>query len=65
MTQQLLDDTIAYVRKELTGIHESLTWADGAQAETFRMRQARLRAELDRLESLRNVVGPKITFSQD
>ncbi len=53
MDNRLLDDTITYVRKELTAIHHDLTWADGAQAESFRTRQTRLMAELDRLESLR------------
>ncbi|MCS6774591.1 MAG: hypothetical protein RMM31_11555 [Anaerolineae bacterium] len=57
MTRQMLDDTIAYVRKELTNIHQDLTWADGAQAEAFRVRQARLLAELDRLEAIRRTIG--------
>jgi hypothetical protein len=56
MDRQLLDDTITYVRKELTSIHQDLTWADGSQAESFRVRQMRLLAELDRLESLRRIV---------
>ena len=56
MDRQLLDDTITYVRKELTSIHQDLTWADGSQAESFKVRQMRLLAELDRLESLRRIV---------
>jgi hypothetical protein len=55
MHRQLLDDTISYLRKELTGIYQDLTWADGSQAESFKVRQVRLLAELERLESLRHV----------
>jgi len=54
MNNRLLDDTIAYVRKELTNIHQDLTWADGAKAETLQTRQTRLLAEFDRLESMRH-----------
>ena len=53
---QILDDTIAYLRRELTGIHQDLTWADGARAEALRVRQARLVAELERLESMRRAM---------
>lgn len=53
MEKQVLDETIAYVKKELTRIHQDLTWADGSQAESYRLRSARLVAELDRLESMR------------
>jgi len=53
MNKQLLDETIAYLKKELTNIYHDLTWAEGIQAETFKTRQARLMAELDRLEMLR------------
>ncbi|MFN4293070.1 MAG: hypothetical protein ACK4JD_02950 [Thermoflexales bacterium] len=62
MTRQLLDETIAYLRKELTSIHHDLTWADGAQAESFRMRQIRLLAELDRLEALRRTMAAPVTM---
>lgn len=62
MNKQLLDDTIAYIRKELTSIHHDLTWADGTQAEAFRVRQIRLQAELDRLEALRrSMIVPMTT----
>lgn len=62
MNKQLLDDTIAYIRKELTSIHHDLTWADGTQAEAFRVRQIRLQAELDRLEALRrSMIAPMTT----
>ncbi|GIV83645.1 MAG: hypothetical protein KatS3mg052_0652 [Candidatus Roseilinea sp.] len=61
MTRQLLDETIAYLRKELTSIHYDLTWADGAQAESFRVRQMRLLAELDRLEALRRTMAAPVT----
>jgi hypothetical protein len=53
MDRQVLDETIHYVRKELTRIHEDLTWADGAQAQSLETRKSRLAAELDRLESMR------------
>lgn len=53
MDRQVLDETIAYVKKELTRIHHDMTWADGSQAESFKLRSARLAAELDRLESMR------------
>jgi hypothetical protein len=53
MNRQLLDETIAYLKKELTNVYHDLTWAEGIQAEVFRTRQARLMAELDRLEMLR------------
>jgi hypothetical protein len=53
MDRQVLDETITYVKKELTRIHQDLTWADGSQAEAYKLRSARLAAELDRLESMR------------
>ncbi|MFC1465484.1 MAG: hypothetical protein ACFLMY_11625 [Candidatus Brachytrichaceae bacterium NZ_4S206] len=62
MNRQLLDETIAYLRKELTSIHHDLTWADGVQAESFRVRQIRLLAELDRLEALRRTVVTPIAM---
>jgi|GEM_PF-4889706 len=52
MTKQLIDDTIVYLRKELTRINFDLTWADGAQAVALQTRQKRLMAELDRLQAL-------------
>jgi hypothetical protein len=60
MDNRLLDDTISYVRKELTAIHNDLTWADGVQAESFKVRRSRLMAELDRLESLRLTVATSV-----
>jgi hypothetical protein len=59
MDRNLLDHTIAYVLRELTRINQDLTWADGAQAESYRTRQLRLEAELDRLEALRR--GAQLT----
>lgn len=53
MDKQVLDETIAYVKKELTRIHQDLTWADGSQEQSYKLRSARLAAELDRLESMR------------
>ena len=58
MQPQLIDDTISYVRKELTRLHQDLMWADGVQEESYRTRQTRLQAELNRLESLRRMTGP-------
>ncbi len=62
MNRQLLDETIAYIRKELTSIHYDLTWADGMQAESFRARQIRLLAELERLEALRRTVATPVAM---
>jgi hypothetical protein len=62
MNKQLLDETIAYLRKELTSIHHDLTWADGTQAEAFRVRQIRLLAELDRLEALRRTLATPVAM---
>ncbi len=56
MNRKIVDETLAYVRQELTRLTQDLTWADGLQAEAFRVRKARLLAELDRLESLRRVL---------
>ncbi len=56
LNRRIVDETLAYVRQELTRLAQDLTWADGAQAETFRVRRARLLAELDRLESLRRTL---------
>lgn len=53
MDKHVLDETIVYVKKEITRIHQDLTWADGSQAESYKLRSARLAAELDRLESMR------------
>jgi hypothetical protein len=53
--RQLLEETIAYLKKELINVYHDLTWAEGIQAEAFRTRQARLMAELDRLEMLRRM----------
>lgn len=60
MDRNVLDHTIAYVLKELTRIHQDLMWADGAQAESYRTRQLRLQAELDRLEALRRSAPPSL-----
>ncbi len=60
MNRQLLDETIAYLKKELTNICYDLTWAEGIQAEAFKTRQARLMAELDRLEMLRRSAGTSL-----
>ena len=57
MEMQLLDETITYVRKELTRIHLDLTWADGVQAESLQTRQSRLMAELNRLEAMQTTTG--------
>ena len=53
MTKQLIDETLTYVRRELTRLSEDLTWADGLEAERMRTRHTRLVAELDRLELMR------------
>lgn len=53
MTKQIIDETLSYVRRELTRLSEDLMWADGAEAERLRTRRSRLVAELDRLELMR------------
>jgi hypothetical protein len=63
MNNHVLDQTISYVQKELTRIHHDLTWADGAQAEAFKTRMARLVAELDRLEAIRRA-GSSLSQAQ-
>ncbi len=62
MNRQLLDETIAYLKKELTSVYHDLTWAEGIQAEAFRTRQARLLAELDRLEMLRRTLATPLSI---
>jgi len=62
MNRQLLDETIAYLKKELTNVYHDLTWAEGVQAEVFRTRQARLMAELDRLEMLRRTSATSLSL---
>ncbi len=53
MTEQLISDTLAYVRKELNRLEQDMVWADGAEGQRIQMRQARLQSELGRLELLR------------
>jgi hypothetical protein len=57
MTRQLVDDTMTYVRQELTRISQDLTWADGAEAQRLYVRQSRLTAELDRLGIMRQTLN--------
>jgi hypothetical protein len=65
MTKQLIDDTLVYVRRELTRLSEDLTWADGAEAERLSTRRSRLLAERDRLEYLRQSAAPMPADARD
>lgn len=53
MTEQLISDTLAYVRKELNRLDQDMIWADGAEGLRMHTRRARLLWELGRLELLR------------
>lgn len=53
MTEQLISDTLAYVRKELNLLEQDMVWADGADSQRMQTRRARLQSELGRLELLR------------
>ncbi len=65
MNRQVLENAIAYIRRELTRIHHELTCADGAQADALLVRRARLTAELERLESIRYTVLPAMASSSE
>ncbi len=52
MTEQLISDTLAYVRKELKRLDQDMIWADGAEGLRIQTRRARLLSELGRLELL-------------
>jgi hypothetical protein len=53
MTEQLICDTLAYVRKELNRLEQDIVWADGAEGLRMQTRRTRLQSELSRLELLR------------
>ncbi len=53
MTEQLISDTLTYVRKELNRLEQDIVWADGAESQRMQTRRTRLQAELSRLELLR------------
>lgn len=53
MTEQLISDTLAYVRKELNRLEQDSVWADGAESQRMQTRRTRLQSELSRLELLR------------
>jgi hypothetical protein len=56
MTRQLVDDTMDYIRKELTTLSQQSHWADGAEAQRLCVRRLRLIAELDRLALVRQTI---------
>ena len=53
MNRQQLDKQIDYLHRELTRISQELHYLEGAREQSLRVRQARLIAELDRVESQR------------
>lgn len=53
MNRQIIDDTARYIRQELSKISQDLTWADGKIEEGLRLRQNKLKAELDRIEAMK------------
>ncbi len=50
MNRQVIDEATHYIRHELSKISQDLTWADGKTEEGLKLRQAKLKAELDRME---------------
>jgi hypothetical protein len=58
MTRDLVENTMAYVRKELTEIAQMLSWSDGSELRRLTTRQSRLIAELDRLTMIRHAMRP-------
>ncbi len=56
MTEQLISDTLAYVRKELNRLEQDIVWADGVEGQRMQTRRSRLQSELSRLELLRESV---------
>jgi hypothetical protein len=56
MTRQLVDDTMDYIRRELTTLSQQSNWADGAEAQRLNVRRLRLIAELDRLALVRQSI---------
>ncbi len=65
MTRQIVDDTMAYVRQELTRISQDMTWADGAEAQRLEVRQSRLAAELDRLSMMRQSLASDVKLPEN
>ncbi|MCL4507236.1 MAG: hypothetical protein M1434_14750 [Chloroflexi bacterium] len=53
MNRQQLDKQIDYLHRELTHISQELLYLEGAGERSLRVRQARLIAELERVESQR------------
>ena len=52
MNRQQVEQQIAFVRRELTRLNQEISLHEGVQAQTLRVRQNRLVAELERLEDL-------------
>ncbi len=52
MNKQQIDRQIAFVRRELTRLNQEISISEGMQAQTLRIRQNRLIAELERLEGM-------------
>ena len=52
MNREQVDQQMDYVRRELTRISQELIYLDGPSAQSLRVRQSRLAAELERLQAL-------------
>ncbi len=52
MNQKQTQQQLAYLRSELTLIDHELTYQEGYAEQLLRLRQARLAAELERLEGM-------------
>ncbi len=52
MNRQQVEQQIAFVRRELTRLNQEIGLHEGVQAQTLRVRQNRLIAELERLEGI-------------
>ncbi len=52
MNRQQVEQQIAFVRRELTRMNQEIRLHEGVQAQTLRVRQNRLIAELERLENM-------------
>ncbi len=53
MNRQQLDKQIEYLRRELTIITQELSYLEGPKAQALHIRQARLSAELERVQNQR------------
>lgn len=55
MSKQQIDQQVDLIRRELTRISYEIQYTEGTVQQSLRIRQARLEAELDRLEAFKRV----------